>query len=108
MALRTKRYDHGAVSPLMVVAISLASACVVGMAEMSHSVVKRQDATTAAEALASALAAGRNIEALVIRYEVAEYQVAREGSVVTVRVERNGVVAEASATSHRHTLGGGS
>ena len=92
----------------MVVAMSLACACVVGMAEMSHSVMKRQDATTAAEALASALAAERNIETLVIRYDVAEYEVAREGSMVTVRIERNGVVAEASATNHRHTLGEGS
>ena len=70
--------------------------------------MKRQDVTTAAEALASALAAGRNIEALVNRYDVEAYEIAREGSVVTVRVERNGVAAEASATDHRRTLEDGS
>ena len=53
--------------------------------------MKRQGATTAAEALASALAAWRNIEALVNRYDVEAYEITREGSVVTVRVERNGV-----------------
>ena len=70
--------------------------------------MKRQDATTAAEALASALAARRNIEALVNRYNIDAYEIAREGSVVTVRVERNGVAAEACATDHRRTLEDGS
>jgi hypothetical protein len=92
----------------MVAAVALACVCVIGITEMSHTMMKRQGATTAAEAFASALAAGRNIEAVVIRYDIAEYEITREGSVVTVRVERNGVAAEASATDHRRTLEDGS
>lgn len=92
----------------MVAAIALACVCVIGITEMSHTMMKRQDATAAAEAFASALAAGRNIEALVNRYDVEAYEIAREGSVVTVRVERDGVAAEASATDHRRTLEDGS
>jgi len=108
MTVRHQHHDRGAVSSLMVAVMALGSACMVGLAELSQHVVKQQQATTAAEALASALAAGRNIEALVNRYDVEAYEITREGSVVTVRVERNGVAAEASATDHRRTLEDGS
>jgi len=33
-----------------------------------------------------------------------DHEVEHDGLVVIVRVDRNGVTAEASATNHRHTL----
>ena len=108
MTVRYQHHDRGAVSSLMVAVMALGSACMMGLAELSQHVVKQQQATTAAEALASALAAGHDSEAIVSRYDISDYKVERDGSLVIVRVERNGASGEASAVNHRRTLEDGS
>jgi hypothetical protein len=101
---RIPQHDRGAISILMVGVLVLASACVIGIAETSQHMVRLQHAVTAAEALAVAAAAGRDITPVLLQYDIVDHEVEHDGLVVIVRVDRNGVTAEASATNHRHTL----
>ncbi|MFZ8965955.1 MAG: pilus assembly protein TadG-related protein [Ilumatobacteraceae bacterium] len=96
--------DSGSVTPLMTGVLVVASLCVLGVGEVSHQLVRQQRAVNAAEALATAVAAERDTAFVLIHHGISHHIVEHQGSVVTVRIERDGVSARATATVHRRTL----
>ena len=80
---------------------SLVALAVSNVAELA---IDEHRALTAAEALALAAAVEGNLIDIARRHEVDDFVVDHDDEIVTVRVVRRGVSAQATAIDHRRTL----
>lgn len=101
-------HDRGSVTPLLAAVISLVALASLAISHVVDNQLAHARAQTAAEAMALGAVLGANLDDLASRYEVDDYDVDHADEydefIVTVRIERDGVVAEASAIDHRRTL----
>lgn len=101
-------HDRGSVTPLLAAVISLVALASLAISHVVDDQLAHARAQTAAEAMALGAVLGANLDDLASRYEVDDYDVDHADEydefIVTVRIERDGVVAEASAIDHRRTL----
>lgn len=101
-------HDRGSVTPLLAAVISLVALASLAISHAVDDQLAHARAQTAAEAMALGAVLGANLDDLAARHEVDDYDVdyadGHAEFVVTVRIERDGVVAEASAIDHRRTL----
>jgi len=101
-------HDRGSVTPLLAAVISLVALASLAISHVVDDQLAHARAQTAAEAMALGAVLGANLDDLASRYEVDDYDVDHPDEydefIVTVRIERDGVVAEASAIDHRRTL----
>jgi hypothetical protein len=105
-------HDRGSVTPLLAAVISLVALASLAISHVVDDQLAHARAQTAAEAMALGAVLGANLDDLAARYEVDgyvvdhadDYAVDYDEFIVTVRIERDGVVAEASAIDHRRTL----
>ena len=101
-------HDRGSATPLLTAVISLVALASLAISHVVDDQLAHARAQTAAEAMALGAVLGVNLDDLAARYEVDDYVVEYADDhaefSVTVRIERDGVVAEASAIDHRRTL----
>ena len=97
-------HDRGSVAPLLAAVISLVAFASLAISHVVDGQLAHARAQTAAEAVALGAVLGVDLDDLAARYEVDDYVVDYDEFIVTVRIERDGVVAEASAIDHRRTL----
>jgi molybdopterin/thiamine biosynthesis adenylyltransferase len=101
-------HDRGSVTPLLAAVISLVALASLAISHVVDDQLAHARAQTAAEAMALGAVLGANLDNLAARYEVDDYDVDHADEydefIVTVRIERDGVVEEASAIDHRRTL----
>ena len=105
-------HDRGSVTPLLAAVISLVAVASLAISHVVDNQLAHARAQTAAEAMALGAVLGANLDDLASRYEVDNYAVDYVDNhavdydefTVTVRIERDGVVAEASGIDHRRTL----
>ena len=105
-------HDRGSVTPLLAAVISLVALASLAISHVVDDQLAHARAQTAAEAMALGAVLGANLDNLAARYGVDDYDVEYADDhaidhaefIVTVRIERDGVVAEASAIDHRRTL----
>jgi len=101
-------HDRGSVTPLLPVVISFIALVSLAISHVVDDQLIHARVQTAAEAMALGAVLGANLDDLAARYEVNDYGVDHADEydvfIVTVRIERDGVIAEASAIDHRRTL----
>ena len=89
--------------PFALAIIAVASTVLLSLSHSSAQLIEFQRATTAADALALAVATHRGVEPVVIQHHIVNYVVSvDDDDMVTVSIVRNGVAA--TAIAHRHTL----
>ena len=89
--------------PFALVIIAVASTALLSLSHSSVQLIEFQRATTAADALALAVATHRGVEQVVTHHHIVDYVVSvDDDDGVTVSIVRNGVAA--TAIAHRHTL----
>ena len=94
-------HDRGSVTPLLAATISLVALASMAISHVVDDQLAHARAQTAAEAMALGALVGANLDDLASRYEIDDYAVDHDEFIVTVRVERGGAIAEASAIDHR-------
>lgn len=82
--------------------VAVASTVLLSLSHSSAHLVNVQRATTAADALALAVATHRGVAQVVTQHDIADFVASIDDDVVTVSIVRNGVAA--TAIAHRHTL----
>lgn len=97
-------HDRGSVTPLLAAVISLVALASLAISHVVDDQLAHTRAQTAAEAMALGALLGVNLDDLAAQYEIDDYAVDYDEFIITVRTERDGVVAEASAIDHRRTL----
>ena len=95
-------HDRGSVLPLAALLIAVTSLLVMGIMQMATTVVHRQHAQTAADALVLAIAQQRETTDVVTSYDIAQYSVTSQDNVVSVRVICRGIEASATANIHQY------
>ena len=88
--------------PFALAIIAVASTVLLSLSHSSAQLIEFQRATTAADALALAVATHRGVEPVVTQHHIVNYVVSVDDDMVTVSIVRNGVAA--TAIAHRHTL----
>ena len=89
--------------PFALAIIAVASTVLLSLSHSSAQLIEFQRATTAADALALAVATHRGVEQVVSQHDIVNYVVSvDDDDMVTVSIVRNGVAA--TAIAHRHTL----
>lgn len=89
--------------PFALAIIAVASTVLLSLSHSSAQLIKFQRATTAADALALAVATHRGVEQVVAQHHIVDYVVSvDDDDMVTVSIVRNGVAA--TAIARRHTL----
>jgi len=99
------RDDRGSATPLAVAFLAVAAISSLAFAEFVEGLRNEHRARLAAEALAVGAVLGVDLDVLARELDVATYSIDRLDTSVTIRVERAGSVASATADDHRHTLG---
>ena len=88
--------------PFALAIVAVASTVLLSLSHSSAHLVNVQRATTAADALALAVATHRGVAQVVAQHDIADFVASIDDDVVTVSIVRNGVAA--AAIAHRHTL----
>ncbi|MDP4642586.1 MAG: hypothetical protein NWS59_05865 [Ilumatobacteraceae bacterium] len=88
--------------PFALAIVAVASTVLLSLSHSSAHLVNVQRATTAADALALAVATHRGVAQVVTQHDIADFVASIDDDVVTVSIVRNGVAA--TAIAHRHTL----
>ena len=88
--------------PFALAIVAVASTVLLSLSHSSAHLVNVQRATTAADALALAVATHRGVAQVVTQHYIADFVASIDDDVVTVSIVRNGVAA--TAIAHRHTL----
>ncbi len=89
--------------PFALAIIAVASTVLLSLSHSSAQLIEFQRATTAADALALAVATHRGVEPVVTQHHIVNYVVSvDDDDMVTVSIVRNGVAA--TAIARRHTL----
>ena len=89
--------------PFALAIIAVASTVLLSLSHSSAQLIEFQRATTAADALALAVATHRGVAQVVTQHDIVNYVVSvDDDDMVTVSIVRNGVAA--TAIAHRHTL----
>jgi hypothetical protein len=89
--------------PFALAIVAVASAVLLSLSHNSAHLIDFQRATTAADALALAVATHRGVGQVIAQHAIVDYVVSTDDhNVVTVSIVRNGVAA--TAIAHRHTL----
>ncbi len=89
--------------PFALAIIAVASTLLLSLSLSSAQLIEFQRATTAADALALAVATYRGVAQVVTQHHIVDYVVSvDDDDMVTVSIVRNGVAA--TAIAHRHTL----
>ena len=97
-------HDRGSITPVLAVMISIVALASLAVAHAVDREIATTRAQTAADSLAIAALLGANVDDIASSYGVDDYEVDEDEYMVTVRVERDGVTAQASAVDHRRTL----
>jgi hypothetical protein len=97
------RHDRGSALPIAVLLVGVTSLLLIGLSHMATTLMHRQHAQTAAEALALAVAQQRKTSDIVTIYDIEQYSVNSDDDVVSVHVVRRGVEAWATAVIHHRT-----
>jgi hypothetical protein len=82
----------------------MASLIALAVSNVAESAIDEHRASTAAEALALAAVVNGNLGEIARLHELDDFIVNRDDEIVTVRVVRRGVSAQATAIDHRRTL----
>jgi len=93
-------HDRGSITPVLAAMISIVALASLAVAHVVDRQVTDTRAQTAAEALAIAALLGANLDDIASSYGVDDYEVDDDEYMVTVRVERDGVTAQAIAADH--------
>ena len=88
--------------PFALAIIAVASTVLLSLSHSSAHLIYFQRATTAADALALAVATDRGVAQVVTQHHIVDYVVSVVGDMVTVSIVRNGVAA--TTIARRHTL----
>ena len=89
--------------PFALAVVAVASTVLLSLSHSSAQLIEFQRATTAADALALAVATHRGVAQVVTQHDIVNYVVSvDDDDMVTVSIVRNGVAA--TAIAHRHTL----
>ena len=89
--------------PFALAIVAVASTVLLSLSHSSAHLVNVQRATTAADALALAVATHRGVAQVVTQHDIADFVASiDDDNMVTVSIVRNGVAA--TAIAHRHTL----
>lgn len=86
-------------------ALAIVAVCSMVLLSLSHGsarLIDVQRASTAADALALAVASDRGVAQVIARHDIEDHATTIDDDMVTVSIIRNGVAA--SAIAHRHTL----
>lgn len=86
-------------------ALAIVAVCSMVLLSLSHGsarLIDVQRASTAADALALAVASDRGVAQVIARNDIEDHVATIDDDMVTVSIIRNGVAA--SAIAHRHTL----
>lgn len=89
--------------PFALAIVTICSVVLLSLSQSSARLIDVQRASTAADALALAVASSRGVAQVIVRHDIVDHvSTINADNIVTVSIIRNGVAA--SAIAHRHTL----